>query len=99
MLAAVDHPNLQVVWDPANCFVSGEIPYPDGYGKLPVAPHRSRAREGLHVDGHKPIWGPVGESGVDWSGQIAALVRDGYQGWISLETHWPGPGGDKHWRA
>jgi hypothetical protein len=26
---------------------------------------------------------------------MAALVRDGYKGWISLETHWPGPGGDK----
>ena len=34
--------------------------------------------------------------GVDWRGQIAALARDGYHGWISLETHWPGPGGDKH---
>ena len=28
-------------------------------------------------------------------GQIAALIRDGYPGWISLETHWPGPDGDK----
>jgi hypothetical protein len=34
--------------------------------------------------------------GVDWRGQIAALKRDGYQGWISLETHWPGPAGNKH---
>ena len=31
VLEVVKHPNLQVVWDPANCFVSGEIPYPDGY--------------------------------------------------------------------
>ena len=29
-------------------------------------------------------------------GQIDALLRDGYRGGISLETHWPGPGG---WRA
>ena len=27
--------------------------------------------------------------------QIAALMADGYQGWLSLETHWPGPDGDK----
>jgi hypothetical protein len=33
--------------------------------------------------------------GVDWRGQIDALLRDGYRGGISLETHWPGPGGDK----
>jgi sugar phosphate isomerase/epimerase len=32
---------------------------------------------------------------VDWKGQIAALRRDGYAGWISLETHWTGPNGDK----
>ena len=28
-------------------------------------------------------------------GQMAALARDGYRGWISLETHWTGPSGDK----
>jgi hypothetical protein len=27
---------------------------------------------------------------------VDALVRDGYQGWLSLETHWQGPGGNKH---
>src|SRR5258705_9952193 len=26
VLAAIEHPNLQVVWDPANCYVSGENP-------------------------------------------------------------------------
>ena len=38
----------------------------------------------------------MGECAVDWKGQIAALVRDGYRGWVSLETHWPGPDGNKH---
>jgi sugar phosphate isomerase/epimerase len=32
---------------------------------------------------------------VNWKGQLRALARDGYSGTISLETHWPGPGGDK----
>jgi len=27
---------------------------------------------------------------------VDALARDGYKGYINLETHWPGPGGDKH---
>ena len=36
-----------------------------------------------------------GEGQVDWKGQIHALARDGYRGWISLETHWGGPGGNK----
>jgi sugar phosphate isomerase/epimerase len=33
--------------------------------------------------------------GIDWKGQIAALLADGYAGWISLETHWTGPRGNK----
>ena len=42
-----------------------------------------------------PQWLALGEGSVDWPGQFDALARDGYRGWISLETHWPGPGGDK----
>ncbi len=43
----------------------------------------------------KPTWGLIGEMDVDWTGQLVALRRDGYNGWISLETHWTGPRGDK----
>ena len=39
--------------------------------------------------------GTLGEMSIDWKGQIGALVRDGYRGAFSLETHWTGPGGDK----
>jgi sugar phosphate isomerase/epimerase len=44
---------------------------------------------------HTPEWGPVGTCAIDWRGQIAALLADGYGGYLSLETHWPGPDGDK----
>ena len=96
VLDALDHPNLKVVWDPANAYVSGENPYPDGYRLLPV--HRIvhvHAKDCRMAD-RKPAWGPLGECDLDWKGQIQALVNDGYKGYISLETHWPGPGGDKH---
>ena len=96
LLAALDHPNLQVVWDPCNALVSGENPFPEGYQRL--APRRIvhvHAKD-CFVKDHKPTFGPLGECGIDWKGQIAALVADGYRGYISLETHWGGPGGDKH---
>ena len=96
VLAAIDHPNLKVIWDPANCLLSGENPYPEGYGRLPIDRIVHVHAKDCKADGIKPIWGPLGEQGIDWKGQIAALAKDGYQGWISLETHWPGPGGDKH---
>jgi sugar phosphate isomerase/epimerase len=48
------------------------------------------------MDGHTPLWCALGDGVVGWRGQVDALVRDGYEGWLSLETHWPGPGGNKH---
>jgi L-ribulose-5-phosphate 3-epimerase len=96
VLAAVDHPNLQVVWDPCNALVSGESPFPEGYRRLPVKRIVHVHAKDCFVNDHKPTFGPLGECGIDWRGQIRALVADGYNGYISLETHWPGPGGDKH---
>ena len=91
LLAALDHPNLKVVWDPANAMVSGERPFPDGYGRLPASKIAH-----VHAKDYRSGWVELGKGDVDWEGQIAALRADGYTGWISLETHWPGPGGDKH---
>jgi L-ribulose-5-phosphate 3-epimerase len=96
LLAAVTHPNLRVVWDPCNALVSGENPFPEGYRKLPVARIVHVHAKDCFVHNHKPTFGPLGECGIDWKGQIRALAADGYKGYISLETHWKGPGGDKH---
>ena len=98
LLAAVDHPALQVIWDPANAFVAGEVPYPQGYGHVPVSRIGHVHAKDCTVTDHVPTFGPLGEMGprgVDWRGQLAALARDGYRGTISLETHWTGPNGDK----
>jgi L-ribulose-5-phosphate 3-epimerase len=95
VLAALDHPNLQVVWDPGNALVAGEVPFPDGYRRLAPARIAHVHAKDCHMEGLRPIWGPLGTRAVDWKGQIAALLDDGYRGFLSLETHWPGPGGDK----
>lgn len=95
MLAAVRHPNLKLVWDPANAMVGGESPFPGGYSLLPADRIAHVHAKDCRMDGHTPVWGPLGTRHVDWKGQIAALLRDGYRGYLSLETHWPGPGGDK----
>jgi sugar phosphate isomerase/epimerase len=95
VMAAIDHPALGVIWDPANALVAGEVPYPLGYRLLDPARIIHVHAKDCDVIGHVPTWGPIGEMSVDWVGQIAALRRDGYASWVSLETHWPGPGGDK----
>jgi len=95
LLAAVDHSNLRVVWDPANALVAGEVPYPDGYNRLPFDRIAHVHAKDCRVRDRKVTFHAFGEGQVDWKGQIHALARDGYRGWISLETHWGGPGGNK----
>ena len=95
VLDAVQHPNLQLVWDPANMLVGGEDPYPAGYDLLPKDRIVHVHAKDCQMEGHTPVWGPLGTRHVDWKGQIAALLRDGYAGAVSLETHWQGPGGNK----
>jgi sugar phosphate isomerase/epimerase len=95
VLAALDHPALKSIWDPANASILGEVPFPDGYAALPHDRVVHVHAKDCVVEGHKPTWGPLGEMGIDWRGQIAALKRDGYKGAISLETHWRGPDGDR----
>jgi len=96
MLKRVDHPNLKLIWDPANALVAGETPFPDGYQKLPKERIVHVHAKDCHMEeSGKPIWGPLGTRHVDWKGQIRALLDDGYTGAVSLETHWPGPDGDK----
>lgn len=95
ILRAVQHPNLQVVWDPANAYVAGESPFPDGFRLLPVDRIAHVHAKDCHLSGGKPEWGPLGTRAIDWKGQVAALLESGYAGYMSLETHWPGPAGDK----
>jgi L-ribulose-5-phosphate 3-epimerase len=95
MLAAVDHPALKLIWDPANAFILGETPYPAGYALLPADRIVHVHAKDCVMSGQKPAWGPLGEMSIDWKGQVAALVRDGYNGALSLETHWRGPDGDR----
>jgi sugar phosphate isomerase/epimerase len=95
VLAAIDHENLKVVWDPANAYASGEKPFPYGYRLLdPKRIGHVHAKDCTVTD-HKPVWAELGEGDIDWEGQMDALAEDNYQGYIHLETHWQGPNGDK----
>jgi len=92
-LAGVPSPHFALNWDPGNSYFADETPYPDAYALLP------RARVG-HVhckdavrgaDG-TPKWECMGRGRVDFVGQFRALARDGYSGFVVLETHWHGAG-------
>lgn len=94
ILAAVDHPRLRAIWDPGNDYVSGGVPYPDGYrAVLPYIVH-VHVKDAAVVDAATGLtrWACIGTGAVDYAGQIAALRRDGYRGALSVETHWRKPG-------
>jgi sugar phosphate isomerase/epimerase len=95
LLAAVDHPGLGLIWDPANAMVLGERAFPDGYDALPKTRVVHVHAKDVRVTHFLPAWLRIGDGDVNWRGQIDALRRDGYAGAISLETHWTGPHGDK----
>jgi len=97
VLEAVVDPTLGLVWDPANSYVAGAVAFPDDYEKVPKGRIlHVHAKDGvMDTSADRMQWGDIGAGKVDWPGQLAALVRDGYDGIVSLETHWGGPGGDK----
>jgi len=95
ILALIPDANLMMVWDPANALVAGEEPFPLGYSLLPSHRIAHVHAKDCHMEGDQPVWGPLGTRHVHWKSQIAVLLADGYTGHLSLETHWPGPDGNK----
>jgi L-ribulose-5-phosphate 3-epimerase len=94
ILAAVSSPSLMLNWDPGNAASRDETPYPDGYNLLPKNRighcHCKDAKK--KPDGKDYGWAAMGRGVIDWTGQFAALKRDGYSFAVSLETHWRGAG-------
>ena len=94
VLNALPNPGLGLVWDPANSSVSGFQGFPDDYRNAPIDRIiHVHAKDGFFNGGMD--WCVIGEGSVGWAGQLSALVEDGYDGMVSVETHWGGPGGDK----
>lgn len=89
------HPNLGFIWDPMNCLLAGTDPYPGDYEKLDKARifhvHIKDAIKDPSDGSFKAV--KVGAGEVDWIGQFGALLRDGFRGTLSLETHYKGPDG------
>lgn len=85
LVAATGAVNLGVNWDPANALIDGDVPYPDGYGAVRGLVRNVHFKDvAVEPDGR---WRIVEDGGVDWPGQIAALLADGYDGPVALEPH------------
>lgn len=82
---------VKAVWDPANHVQDpqseGVPPYPDGYALLRDDIVHVHVKDAvIEPDGARPnVFLGMGLCG--WPEQLDALKRDGYAGYISLETH------------
>lgn len=84
LVKRVAHPAFGVNWDPGNAFPNEPEPFPGGYEAV-----RSYVRHVHFKDvlAHETGYNYTVHGQIDWAGQIAALRRDGYAGYISVETH------------
>jgi sugar phosphate isomerase/epimerase len=94
LLSEVKTPSLMLNWDPGNAASRGEKAFPDGYALLPKdrIGHCHCKDVAKKPGGEGFEWAAMGRGIVDWTGQFAALKRDGYHFAVSLETHWRGAG-------
>jgi sugar phosphate isomerase/epimerase len=90
MARELDSPNVRVVWDPCNEVYAddGVTPFPEAYQSVKDLIVHVHAKDGKRDAKGAPHVTPVGEGVIDWKGQLAVLLGAGYQGYLSLETHW-----------
>lgn len=90
LLAALQMPEIGAIYDPGNDIYDpfGEIPYPDGYKA--VRPYLSHVhiKDAVLDEEGKPMCVRVGTGRVDYPALLKALTQDGYEGYLSMETHY-----------
>jgi sugar phosphate isomerase/epimerase len=91
MLEMVKSLALGLNWDPGNAYAAGELkPYPDGYNAIDKKRlwHLHLKDASPAPKGQEANWRPIGGGDIDYVGQFRALLKDGYTGTMSLETHY-----------
>jgi len=85
----LDRHSVRVTWDCANAHDDGEVPYPDGYEHVKdLICHVHLKDAWVNPETGKRENCPVGEGEIDIAGEFVALAKDGYEDYVSLETHW-----------
>jgi sugar phosphate isomerase/epimerase len=79
----IDSPNLKVLWDPGNAFVSGTEPYPNDYLKVKDYLGHIHAKDFKRNNKeHTQIFG---EGDINYQDLIGSLIESDFQGVLSLE--------------
>ena len=83
-------PEVGAIYDPGNDIYDmyREVPYPDGYDAVKSYIRHVHIKDAIRNDRDEPECVCIGTGWVDYPGLIRALNADGYEGWMSLETHY-----------
>lgn len=94
ILNRVPSQSLGLIWDAGNAthLEPAASVFPDGWERLKKEVGLERIfhvhlKDSVTKDG-KTVFTEFGKGDIDFQAHIEALVRDGYKGAISMETHW-----------
>lgn len=85
-LEALGRDDLGILWDPGNSVFSGwhPAPFPEEYHIGSGLIRHVHVKDPAGTTGYVRL----GDGDLPWADIVAALAADGYEGWLSLETHW-----------
>ncbi|MBQ4089454.1 MAG: sugar phosphate isomerase/epimerase [Clostridia bacterium] len=89
LVKAIDSPWVKLLFDPGNTpfYADGVCPYPDDYELVKGHMLHLHIKDAVRENGEgRAVC--IGTGLVDYPGLIAALKRDGYDGYMCLETHY-----------
>jgi L-ribulose-5-phosphate 3-epimerase len=93
IVRSVNSPALAVLWDPGNEVYGGRTSYHQGYEQVRKLIGHVHLKD-AHIDEYgNPACVPIGLGAVNFTKQLQALEKDGYQGLFTLETHYIPDGG------
>ncbi len=84
----IGSPAVKVVWDPGNAVCAGEAAFPSGYEAVKPWIAHVHVKDAKDTGSGHLEFCVLGDGVVNWPGQLKALKADGYDGYLSLETHY-----------
>ncbi len=87
MLDRISNQVFGLIWDPGNEAALGSNPFPQGYEFVKDRIHHVHLKDPIAIERNAGFT-RIGDGAIDYTGQFRALVRDRYDGVLSLETHY-----------
>jgi L-ribulose-5-phosphate 3-epimerase len=90
VIEAVGSPRVKALWDPANDLEDpeGEEPFPAGYEIIKPHMVHVHLKDGKRMPDGSVSAVALGTGDMDYPAVFRRLMRDRYEGWVVLETHY-----------